>query len=96
MHVIPSTRVTEAGVSKSKSGLGKSMRPYLKKKLKAKDWGVAQVVVTLPSKHEALSSIPRATKRKRSQNRSYTGRRWVEFYISVSKAFLQTLNGPSM
>jgi hypothetical protein len=41
------------------------MRTYLKNKLKQEDWAVADVVECLPSKCEALSSIPDTAKNKK-------------------------------
>jgi hypothetical protein len=35
-HGIPATQEAEVGISWSEAGVGKSMRPYLKNKLKAK------------------------------------------------------------
>jgi hypothetical protein len=65
MPVIPATQETGVGGSQSEASLGKSIRLFLKNKLKAKDWGVTQVVELLLSQCEALSSIPRTTKKKR-------------------------------
>jgi hypothetical protein len=57
-HVIPA-RKSEVGGSQSEPGLGKKHKTLFEKQTKdQKDWGVDQVVECLPSKHEAMSSIP--------------------------------------
>jgi hypothetical protein len=61
MHVVPATQEGEVGGSSSEAILDKSVRPYLKNKLKQKDWCLAQVVECL---FEALSSISRIIKRR--------------------------------
>lgn len=48
---------------KSEARLGKSTRPYLKKKKKV-DWGVAKVVEFLLSNCKALSLFPSTAKRR--------------------------------
>jgi hypothetical protein len=66
MTVIAATQKVEVGGWQSEASLSKSMRPYLKSKLKSKREGdMPQVVVFLPSKYEALSSIPTTTKNKK-------------------------------
>jgi hypothetical protein len=60
MPIIPVTQKAEVGRAQSDAGPGKSMRPYLKHK-NQKTWSVNQVVEHLPSKHEALNSIPSST-----------------------------------
>jgi hypothetical protein len=66
MPIIPATWEEEAEGSMSKTGLGKSSRPYPKNRLKAKKTGfVVQVVEHLPSKYMALSSISSNAKEKR-------------------------------
>jgi hypothetical protein len=58
MPVIPDTQEVEAGVC-FEASVGKSMRSYLRNKLKSKRTGeMVKEVEHLPSKHEALSSIP--------------------------------------
>jgi hypothetical protein len=71
MVVLPSTpAIQEAKVegSWSEASLGKVSRRFcLKKQIKTKRTrGVAQVVEQLPSKQEALSSIPTTKKKKKS------------------------------
>jgi hypothetical protein len=60
MPIILPAQEAEVGGLWSEAGLGKSRRPYLKNKLKAKERtrGIAQVLEHLPSKLEILSSIP--------------------------------------
>jgi hypothetical protein len=55
-YLIPAIQEVEVGESQSKAGLGKSTRPYLKNKLKAKRTG-------LWLKHKALNSTPSTTKK---------------------------------
>jgi hypothetical protein len=68
MPVIPATRQAVKERSQSDTNLGKvSWRPYLKNKLKTKQKGLRgadmdQVVEHLPSKHDALNSIPSTAK----------------------------------
>jgi hypothetical protein len=58
MPVIPTTLEVEAR-------LDKSLRPYLKNKLKTQtDWDMVLMIELLPGKHEALSSIPCKGKRE--------------------------------
>jgi hypothetical protein len=59
MLVIPATHMVQVGDHGLRLAPGKSMRPYLKNKLKQKRVeGVAQVLDCLPSKWKALSSNP--------------------------------------
>jgi hypothetical protein len=62
--VIPAIWEAEVGELWSKASPSKTMRFYLKNELKAKGLGVyvTQVVDHLPSKKNALSSIPSAAK----------------------------------
>jgi hypothetical protein len=39
MPVIPTFWETEAGRSQSEAGMGRNVKPYLKNKLKQKNWG---------------------------------------------------------
>jgi hypothetical protein len=55
----------EAGELQSEANQGKSsLRHYLKNKQKEKDGVIAHTVESMPSKCEALSSIPGITKNK--------------------------------
>jgi hypothetical protein len=62
--ISPATQEAEVGGSWSEVGASKSTRPYLKYRLKAKK----TVVERLPSKCEALSSIPGTTKKKKNRS----------------------------
>jgi hypothetical protein len=59
ISVIPGTLETEIGGFLAKSDPGKSTRPYLKNK-RTKSKRTRCMVECLPSKFEALSSIPSA------------------------------------
>jgi hypothetical protein len=63
MPVIPITQELKVGRPESKTGPDKSLRPYLKNKLKQKGWK-CDSRDSLPSKCMALSSIPSTTKNK--------------------------------
>jgi hypothetical protein len=76
MPVIPATQEAEVGGSQSKSSSGRSTRPYLKNKLKARRTkGVAQVVEHLPLRYETLSSIEYCPPHQKDQE---TQRGWEE------------------
>jgi hypothetical protein len=62
MPVIPATWEMETGESQSEVGLGKSGRPYLKNKVKAKDWGCGSSGRELTC--EVWGSIPRTKRGK--------------------------------
>jgi hypothetical protein len=59
----PATQEAERGrriLIQGQQGKSECETPHVKQsKKKQKDWGVAQVIAYMPSKHKALSSIPR-------------------------------------
>jgi hypothetical protein len=64
MPVIPATWEVKVGESQCEAGLGKSVRPYLKKKKKLKQNGLELWLKCMPSKCEALSSNFSTAKKK--------------------------------
>jgi hypothetical protein len=68
---VPAITKAEVERLKSKVGPGKSMRPYLKNKLKKKELECGssdKVIEDLPSNHKSLSSIHGTTKKKKKKN----------------------------